>query len=136
LSSREAHAEERIKSNSFFAVGISIFNTRFATKDSVHFCLPEIREIVSRVRSQTDAPVILGGFGFSIQHKEILSYVDGDYGVSGCGVPAILTLLIGMEEGKVERECIFEEELREYLISLRGYVLEEAEKLENCGIAW
>lgn len=111
----ERPIEERIKSNSFLAVGISIFNTRLATKDGVHFCLPEIKEIVSHVRSLTSAPVILGGFGFSIQPKEILSYVDGDYGVSGCGVPAMLTLLIRIKEGKVERGCIFEEEPREYL---------------------
>jgi len=58
------------------AIGISIFNTQWDTgRDEVKFFLPEIKTMISDIRKYTEAPVVLGGYGFSLQPEDILEYV-------------------------------------------------------------
>ncbi len=68
-------------------VGISMRNIdtvdSFTSEES--WTLDSDREIIHRIKENTEVPVILGGSAFSIMPEEILSYVGGDYGIVGDG---------------------------------------------------
>lgn len=62
--------------------------------------LPELTEIVRSVRALTDAPIVLGGVGYSIFAEEVLARSGADFGVRGDdfgvrgdGEPAMVSLL-------------------------------------------
>lgn len=98
------------------AIGISIFNTQWDTgRDEVRFFLPEIRTMISDIRERTDAPVVLGGYGFSLQPEDILEYVGGDYGVAGCAIPSFIELLRRIRSGSERPRSIVRDEKGPYL---------------------
>jgi radical SAM superfamily enzyme YgiQ (UPF0313 family) len=106
----------RIDTGGYWIVGVSIFNTQWDTgRDQVRFFLPEIKEMIKKIRARTDTPIVLGGYGFSLQPDDILRYVGGDCGIAGCGIPAFQTLLRQIEEGVVKKGSVIAEEPREYL---------------------
>jgi radical SAM superfamily enzyme YgiQ (UPF0313 family) len=112
----ERTVEEWLTNNHCDAVGISIFNTQWdKERDRVDFFLPEIRDMVSDIKKMTKAPVILGGYGFSMQPEDILEYVGGDFGVAGCGIPALPNLLEGIKQNAVETGTIVREHDGKYL---------------------
>lgn len=45
----------------------------------------QVRELVRVVRSESDAPVVLGGPGFTYYARDWLAYLDLDYGIQGEG---------------------------------------------------
>jgi radical SAM superfamily enzyme YgiQ (UPF0313 family) len=55
--------------------------------------LPTLRETVAGLRQRTEAPVVLGGVGYSILAAEILEYTGADFGVRGDGEQAVVQLL-------------------------------------------
>jgi hypothetical protein len=68
-------------------IGISIRNI-----DSNDHCLggtdwylQNDLNLMKAIRKTTDAPVILGGSGFSVMPEEILHYLKADYGIAGEG---------------------------------------------------
>ncbi len=89
--------------NSVLAVAVTLRNaddTFFVTQD---FCITKYKEIVDRIKTQTSAPVILGGSGFSIMPQDILSYYDLDLGIWGEGeysLPLLLNKIAANEDYK------------------------------------
>ena len=105
-----------IEHDKYGAIGISVFNTQWDTgRDQVKFFLPEIRTMISDIRKCTEAPVVLGGYGFSLQPEDILEYVGGDYGVSGCGIPSFVELLRRIRSGSERPGSIVSDEKGPYL---------------------
>ena len=43
------------------------------------------KRLINFLRSQTEVPIILGGFGFSAMARTVFTYLEADYGV--CGAP-------------------------------------------------
>jgi radical SAM superfamily enzyme YgiQ (UPF0313 family) len=83
--------EREVGGHSLF-VGISVRNiddSFFATRD---FCLSRIRPIIQKIRKLTDAPIVLGGVGYSVFPIAALEYCGGDYGIQGDGEHAIVHL--------------------------------------------
>jgi len=111
------HAVKKwITSNHYDAVGISIFNTQWDTgRDCVDFFLPEIRNMISDIKKMTKIPVILGGYGFSMQPEDILEYVGGDFGVAGCGTRALPNLLERIRGNSIETGTVVREQHGKYL---------------------
>ncbi len=100
----------------YAAIGISIFNTQWDTgRDEVKFFLPEIRTMISDIRMCTQCPVVLGGYGFSLQPEDILEYVGGDYGVAGCGISSFIDLLRRIRSGSERSGSIVSDEKGKYL---------------------
>jgi lipid biosynthesis B12-binding/radical SAM protein len=58
------------------------------------------RDLVRIIREMTDAPVVLGGPGFSIMPEAILDYIGADYGVAGEGEILFNRLIEHLHEGK------------------------------------
>jgi radical SAM superfamily enzyme YgiQ (UPF0313 family) len=79
--------------NAVLAVVISLRNaddTFFATQD---FCLDHYRSIVDYVKTRTNAPIVLGGSGFSIMPQQVLSHYGLNLGIWGEGEYSLPLLL-------------------------------------------
>ncbi len=66
-------------------VGISIRNTDDCAFTTRHSFLRDAASLVQCIRKHTDGFVVLGGAGFSVMPKEILSMTEADAGVWGEG---------------------------------------------------
>ncbi len=80
----DAALEREIRTRPLF-VGVTVRNVDdsfFATRD---FCLGRLRPIIRKIKRLTDAPVVLGGVGYSIFPVAALEFCDGDYGIHGDG---------------------------------------------------
>ncbi len=107
---------ERITSANYDAVGISIFNTQQDTgRDCVDFFLPDIRKMITDIKDITEAPVILGGYGFSMQPEDILEYVGGDFGIAGCGTRVLPALLERIKHNSIDAGTVLKEQPGKYL---------------------
>ncbi|MFX1419252.1 MAG: B12-binding domain-containing radical SAM protein [Promethearchaeota archaeon] len=83
----ELPEEELIKTlnkKSYDLVGFSIRNIDSLGYFKNEFFLPSIKFLVQCVKKH-NIPVVLGGSGFSAMPREILDYLDGDYGILGPG---------------------------------------------------
>jgi radical SAM superfamily enzyme YgiQ (UPF0313 family) len=74
-------------------IGISIRNIDDQCMDAPRFLLGQAKEAVSVCRGISDAPVVLGGAGYSIFPESALGYLDADMGIQGEGEDAFVALL-------------------------------------------
>jgi radical SAM superfamily enzyme YgiQ (UPF0313 family) len=73
------------KGNSPVAVGVTVRNVDDAYYLSQDFFIPWIKDLVGEIRRRTDAPIVLGGIGFSMMPHKILEYSGADFGIKGEG---------------------------------------------------
>jgi radical SAM superfamily enzyme YgiQ (UPF0313 family) len=79
-------------------IGFSIRNIDDILIDRVIFYLDEIiRDFIEPVRKVSNAPIILGGSGFSIFPDELMKLTGADYGIAGEGEEALATLLARLD---------------------------------------
>ncbi|MEW6356169.1 MAG: radical SAM protein [Planctomycetota bacterium] len=64
-------------------VGISVRNIDNQDARSTAAYLPELKQIVEVIKSETDAKVVLGGTAFSTLPRETLEYAGADLGIVG-----------------------------------------------------
>lgn len=82
-------------------IGFSIRNIDDVVADRTIFYMHRIlRDFIHPVKAITRAPLILGGSGFSIFPREVMSLTEADYGVIGEGEEVFLRLLKRLDEGK------------------------------------
>ncbi len=79
-------------------VGISIRNIDNEDTLDTQSYIPGYEAVARFVRARTQAPIVLGGSGFSIFPGELMSRLDADFGVVGEG-EAMSLLLAALEEG-------------------------------------
>ena len=75
------------------AIGISIRNIDNQLMDAPRFLLDKVNEVVTVCRSLSDAPIIVGGAGYSIFPEDALKYSGADMGIQGEGEQAFPALL-------------------------------------------
>lgn len=80
-------------------VGIGIRNLHRNAYDDADSLIDEYTELVRVVRACTDAPVVLGGAGFSLQAASLLARIGGDYGVVGEGEHTMRTVVDTLAAG-------------------------------------
>ncbi len=80
-------------------VGLSLRN--IDTVDSSRPCgfLDLHQEMVQQIRACTDAPIVLGGSGFSIFPQELMALHQADFGVVGPGERPLVALLNALDQG-------------------------------------
>lgn len=66
-------------------IGISARNIDDQDSESPRFLLGQVREVVAECRRLSDAPVIVGGAGYSIFPESALDYLGADMGIQGEG---------------------------------------------------
>lgn len=81
------------------AVGVTFRNTDDCFLPSGACFVPRLREVVTAIRAGTDAPVVLGGCGYSIFPELILDAAGADMGIAGDGEEALLQLATALENG-------------------------------------
>ncbi len=74
-------------------VGLSFRNVDDCFWPSAEWFLPELRKTIRDLRTLTDAPVVLGGVGFSIFPARIVEATGADFGIHGDGELAVAHLL-------------------------------------------
>jgi radical SAM superfamily enzyme YgiQ (UPF0313 family) len=78
-------------------IGISVRNIDDQLMESPNFLLDGVRTVVSECRSLSDAPIVLGGAGYSIFPRRALEYLKADMGIQGEGEKAFVMLLERLE---------------------------------------
>jgi len=73
-------------------VGVSFRNADDSFWPSAEWFVPALAETVRKIRALTDAPIVLGGVGFSIFAEHIVEYTGADFGIRGDGEKAIVLL--------------------------------------------
>ena len=81
-------------------VGVTVRNTDDCYFSGGAFFLPEIREIVELLRKCCDAPIVLGGVGFSIMPQQAMEFCGADYGIAGEGEESLVQLLSALQQGR------------------------------------
>ncbi|MEG0517924.1 MAG: lipid biosynthesis B12-binding/radical SAM protein [Bacteroidales bacterium] len=80
-------------------IGISFRNVDGANSLDKRGFLPGYKEIVQTVRLASNAPVIIGGSGFSIFPIEFMKELGADYGIQGEGEGPLVQLIMNLEAG-------------------------------------
>jgi radical SAM superfamily enzyme YgiQ (UPF0313 family) len=74
-------------------VGLSFRNVDDCFWPSGQSFVPDLAETVRTIRTLTDAPLVLGGVGFSILAERIFGETQADFGIRGDGEQATVALL-------------------------------------------
>jgi radical SAM superfamily enzyme YgiQ (UPF0313 family) len=54
--------------------------------------VPQLKQLIEQTHALTDAPVVLGGVGFSILPQQIMNHTKADFGIRGDGEQALVVL--------------------------------------------
>jgi len=81
-------------------VGISFRNTDDCFWPSARWFVPDLAETIRGIRDMTDAPIVIGGVGFSIFAQRVVEYTGADFGIRGDGEQAIVSLVNELQRSK------------------------------------
>ncbi|MDR0477300.1 MAG: cobalamin-dependent protein [Desulfobulbaceae bacterium] len=81
-------------------IGLSVRNIDDQAMVNTRFLLAPLQDIVALCRNLCDAPIVLGGAGFSIFPESALTYLGADMGIAGDGEVAFPQLLSWLENGR------------------------------------
>jgi radical SAM superfamily enzyme YgiQ (UPF0313 family) len=81
-------------------VGLSFRNADDCFWPSADWFVPGLKNTIDTIRTMTDAPIVIGGVGFSIFPKAIVEYTGADFGISGDGEDAITELYRQLKAAK------------------------------------
>ena len=96
----EGDIKRAFSGHPFTAVGITIRNLDDSYCASQDFCLQKSKDIIDLIKLHTNAPLVLGGIGFSIAPLPALQYCAVDFGIWGEGEQAFPLLIKAFAEGK------------------------------------
>ncbi len=98
LSFEDETAIEKALSETYaIAVGVTFRNTDDCYSGSGAFFVPGLADLVSWIKSRTKAPVVIGGCGYSVFPREVLSEAGADFGILGDGEESFLQLVRHLE---------------------------------------
>ncbi len=78
-------------------IGLSVRNIDDQCMETPRFLLQEVRDVVTDCRTRSEAPIVLGGAGYSIFPAALLEYLGADMGIQGEGEAIFCDLLRRME---------------------------------------
>jgi len=99
--SPEAAIDEAMRRD-WLLVGVTIRNIDDSFRASRDFCLARTKGLIDRIRARTDAPVVLGGVGFSIFGRAAMEFCEASHAVRGEGEEPLAQLARSLAES---REC-------------------------------
>ena len=88
------------KRSEFDLVGMTLRNTDDCAFTSGQSFLSGFVELVKTVRENSDAPIVLGGVGFSVMPEQILALTQADFGIWGEGEFVLPALASCLENGE------------------------------------
>jgi tryptophan 2-C-methyltransferase len=81
-------------------VGISFRNVDDCFWPGAAWFVPELVALVKRIKALCDAPIVLGGVGFSIFAGRIVEATQADFGIRGDGESSLVELLAELRTGR------------------------------------
>ena len=81
-------------------IGFTVRNTDDCYFSGGAFFLPGIREMVEELRQCSDAPIVVGGVGYSVAPEQVMEFVGADYGVHGEGEAGMVGLADALAGGR------------------------------------
>jgi len=81
-------------------IAIGVRNIDNQSMVDTHFLLDQVKDVVADCRTITEAPIILGGAGYSIYPESILAYLEADMGIGGEGEVVFPALLDHLQHGE------------------------------------
>jgi len=88
----EASLTDYLSEHSPTLIGLSFRNVDDCFWPSAQWFVPDLAGLVQRIRALSDAPVVLGGVGFSIFADRIVANTGADFGIRGDGEQAVAGL--------------------------------------------
>ena len=92
--------EDYFAANNPKLVGLTFRNTDDCFWPSARWFVNDLAEIVNKIRGLTDAPIVIGGVGFSVFAKRIVEYTGVDFGIRGDGEQTIVSLFNELHNSK------------------------------------
>ncbi len=83
-------------------IGISVRNIDDQNAQRPNFLLEKVQAVVQACRGTSQAPIVLGGAGYSIFPAAALDYLQADWGICGEGERAFTDLLAALARGERE----------------------------------
>ena len=80
-------------------IGISVRNIDDQNMEHPQFLLDQVKAVIADCRSFSNAPIVLGGAGYSVFPESSLAYLGADMGIQGEGELAFPILLALMDRG-------------------------------------
>jgi len=80
-------------------IGLSFRNVDDCFWPSAQSFVPDLAALVQRVRALSDAPLVLGGVGFSIFADRVVEATGAEFGIRGDGEAALVALYRQLENG-------------------------------------
>jgi radical SAM superfamily enzyme YgiQ (UPF0313 family) len=80
-------------------IGISVRNIDDQNMENPRFLLEPVKEIIAHCRNLSEAPIVLGGAGYSIFPESALSFLGADMGIQGEGEVVFPALIDRIERG-------------------------------------
>jgi radical SAM superfamily enzyme YgiQ (UPF0313 family) len=80
-------------------IGISVRNIDDQNMKKPQFLLDQVKAVIADCRSLSNAPIVLGGAGYSVFPESCLAYLHADMGIQGEGEIAFPLLLDRMKQG-------------------------------------
>jgi radical SAM superfamily enzyme YgiQ (UPF0313 family) len=81
-------------------IGLSFRNVDDCFWPSAQWFVPDLAELVRRIRGLSEAPIVLGGVGFSVFARPIVEYTGADFGIHGDGEQATIALVRQLQNGR------------------------------------
>ena len=93
-----------LKESEYDRICVSIRNVDGANSLDRRGFLPGYKQIVDAIRKATNAPLVIGGAGFSIFPEVFMKELGADFGIKGEGESALSALITDLTSGKVVRD--------------------------------
>jgi radical SAM superfamily enzyme YgiQ (UPF0313 family) len=78
-------------------IAVTIRNTDDCFWPSGAWFVPDLQQTLNEIRRHTDAPVVLGGAGFSIFAQQVMERTNAEFGIHGDGEQAIVGLMAELQ---------------------------------------
>jgi len=88
-------------------VAIGIRNIQNNDYSGVSTNLEPLKSLMAEIRAHTNAPIVLGGAGFSVMPAALMKVLGADYGIAGEGEKLFPMLLECIEQGKPPPAGVF-----------------------------
>jgi radical SAM superfamily enzyme YgiQ (UPF0313 family) len=91
---------EHLSGCSPMLIGLSFRNVDDCFWPSAQWFVPGLAELVHRIRGLSEAPIVIGGVGFSVFARQIVEYTGADFGIHGDGEQATISLYRQVQGGQ------------------------------------
>jgi radical SAM superfamily enzyme YgiQ (UPF0313 family) len=127
--------KDKLTNSSYDIIGFSIRNIDSCLFFNNEFFLDEFKRMIECIKNY-NAPIVLGGSGFSASPVEILDYLKCDFGIIGPGEKAFPSFLGLMQSNKLNNKIIngWDWGLDPELTMLRAKEIKYNHYIENEGV--